>query len=131
MSKIRCFVSYDYRNDESQKVLLTEQSNRFDSPFEICDYSTNEKIPNWEHNVRERIRRSGIVIVLCGRHTDTAPGVTEEVKIAQEEGVDYFFLNAYGDADDTKEPISAKLSDRIHAWTWDNLVKMIHGNRQE
>ncbi|MDR2558224.1 MAG: TIR domain-containing protein [Oscillospiraceae bacterium] len=131
MSKIRCFVSCDYRNDESRKALLAELSRRTDSPFEVCDYSTNENVPNWEQNVRERIRHSGVVIVLCGRHTDTAPGVTEEVKIAQEEGVDYFFLNAYGDADDVKEPISAKLSDRIHAWSWDNLVKMIHGDRQE
>lgn len=32
------------------------------------------------------------MIVLCGRYTDTAKGVTAELSIAQEERIPYFLL---------------------------------------
>ncbi len=69
-----------------------------------------------------------MVIVICGEHTDTASGVSAELKIAQEEKVDYFLLK--GRKDKTcKKPKSAKTSDKIYKWTWDNLKTLIHGGR--
>jgi hypothetical protein len=129
MSKVRCFVSFDYDNDARQKDLLIGQSKHEDSPFEISDYSIKEASSTWQQEAKDRIRQSGVVIVMCGKQTDTATGVSKELAIAQEEGVDYFLLNAYGDDGDVKKPTSAKQSDKIHKWTWDNLKTLIHGGR--
>ena len=129
MSKVRCFISFDYDHDSSQKELLIGQSKNEDSPFEISDYSIKEASSNWEQEARERIRRSSVVIVLCGKHTHTATGVAKELRIAQEIGVNYLLLNAYGTDSNVTKPTSAKQTDKIYNWTWDNLKALIHGGR--
>jgi hypothetical protein len=66
--------------------------------------------------------------VICGEHTDTATGVSAELKIAQEEGVTYFLLQGYADKT-CKKPKAAKDSDKMYKWTWDNLKKLVGGGR--
>jgi hypothetical protein len=68
------------------------------------------------------------VAVICGQHTDTATGVSAEVTIAQEEGVDYFLLAGRA-AGGNKKPTAAKSTDKLYAWTWENLKKLIGGAR--
>ena len=129
MQKKRCFVSFDYDNDLSQYNLLIGQSRLDDSPFEIIDWSIKEAISNnWEQKARQKIRQCDVVIVLCGKHTNTATGVSKELRIAQDENIDYFLLGAYKD-DGNKKPIAAKTNDRIYTWSWDNLKELIHGKR--
>lgn len=68
------------------------------------------------------------MIVMCGEHTDTATGVSAELSIAQEEEKPYFLLK--GRKDKTcKKPKSAKSSDKVYDWTWDNLKILIRGGR--
>jgi len=67
------------------------------------------------------------VIVICGKHTDTATGVNEEIKIAREETTPYFLLAGYSD-DGNKKPTAALASDTMHTWTWDNFKKLIGGD---
>jgi hypothetical protein len=95
----------------------------------IADFSIKEAIPkDWKAKARTRIKGVEVVIVICGQHTDTAVGVSAEVKIAQEENVDYFLL--WGRSGKTcKKPKAAKSSDKIYKWTWDNLKSLIHGVR--
>ena len=69
-----------------------------------------------------------VVIVLCGEHTDRAAGVDAELRIAQEKGKPYFLLAAYSDRM-CKKPISAKVSDKVYRWTWDNLKALLGGAR--
>jgi hypothetical protein len=69
-----------------------------------------------------------VVIVLCGTKTHTSTGVSEELKIAKEKGIEYFLLSAYSDQTCTK-PSSATSSDKIYKWTWENLKMLINGNR--
>ena len=64
--------------------------------------------------------------MMCGEHAHEAEGVAIEVKIAQEEGVDYFLLRGHRDRVCTK-PSTARSDDEIHEWTWDNLRKIIEG----
>ena len=128
MTKTRCFVSFDYDNDVKLKFWLIAQSRLEDSPFEVSDWSIKEASSDWKDKARMRIRNSEVVIVICGKNTNTATGVAIELSIAQEEGKDYFLLAGYSDVI-CKKPTSAKSSDKVHKWTWDNLKNLIHDKR--
>lgn len=127
-NKAKCFISFDYDNDKILKDFLIGQSKLEDSPFDISDYSIKEPSSDWKDKARTRIKKSDLVIVLCGKNTDTAAGVSVELVIAQEEKKDYFLLAGYSDGGN-KKPKSTKSSDKLYKWTWDNLKKLIHGNR--
>lgn len=129
MAKKRTFVSFDYDHDLDLKTLLVGQAKNSDTPFEIADFSIKETISeDWKKKARTRIKGCDVVAVICGEHTDTATGVSAELKIAQEEDVPYFLL--WGRADKTcKKPKAAKSSDKNYKWTWDNLKDLIGGSR--
>lgn len=129
MAKKRVFISFDYDHDLDLKNLLVGQAKNKDSPFEIADFSIKEPISEeWKKKARTRIKGCDVVTVICGEHTDAASGVSAEVKIAQEEDVDYFLL--WGRSSKTcKKPKAAKTSDKIYKWTWDNLKELIGGAR--
>jgi hypothetical protein len=126
--KAKCFISFDYDNDKTLKDFLVGQSKNEDSPFEISDWSIKEPSSDWKDKARTRIRKSDVIIVICGKNTDTAVGVSVELGITKEEKKDYFPLAGYSDGGN-KKPKSASSSDKMYTWTWDNLNKLIHGNR--
>lgn len=129
MAKTRTFISFDYDHDSDLKSLLVGQSRNSDSPFEITDLSIKEAIAeDWKSNARRRIKGCDVVVVICGKYTNTAAGVSAELKIAQEENIPYFLL--WGRSDITcVKPTAAKDSDKIYNWTWDNLKLLIGGAR--
>lgn len=129
MAKKRTFISFDYDNDSDLKTLLVGQARNPDSPFEITDMSIKEAIAkDWKENARRRIRGCDIVVVLCGKYTDTATGVSTELKIAQEEGVPYFLI--WGRSGERcVKPVAAKSTDKIYKWTWDNIKSLMSGAR--
>ncbi|RDJ05079.1 TIR domain-containing protein [Rhizobium grahamii] len=129
MAKTKVFISFDYDHDERLKDFLVGQSKNPDSPFELADWSIKEAIDvRWKDKARSRIRSVDVVAVICGQHTDSATGVSAEVKIAQEEGVPYFLLKGYSDVTCVK-PLAASSTDSIYKWTWDNLKTLIGGGR--
>lgn len=129
MAKSKVFTSFDYDHDEDLRTMLVGQSKNPDSPFEMADWSVKEPMTgDWKAKVKTRIKKVDQVIVMCGEHTDTATGVSAELSIAQEEKIPYFLLK--GRKDKTcKKPKSAKSSDKIYNWTWDNLKILIGGGR--
>lgn len=128
-TKKRVFISFDYDHDEGVKIMLAGQAKLPDSPFDFTDASVKEPLSgDWKEKVRRRMGNIDVVIVLCGESTHTAKGVAAEVEIAQEKSVPYFFLAAYSDKTCTK-PTSAKTSDKLYKWTWDNLKALIGGGR--
>jgi len=128
MAKVPVFISFDFDYDDDLRVLLVGQSRLTDSPFEIADWSVKDVSTNWEDDARKRIRRSDQVAVICGEHTDTATGVSKEVRIARSERVPYFLLK--GRADKTcKKPTAALDGDKMYKWTWDNLKLLVAGGR--
>lgn len=129
MAKKRAFISFDYDHDLDLKNLLVGQSRNGDSPFEITDMSIKETIAkDWKENARRRIKGCDIVVVICGKYTSSASGVSAELKIAQEEKIPYFLL--FGRANDRcVKPLAAKESDKMYRWTWDNLKQLIGGAR--
>ncbi len=54
--------------------------------------------------------------------------MANEVTIAQEEEKPYFLLKGRKDKTCTK-PTTAKQTDKIYDWTWDNLKNLIGGTR--
>ncbi len=129
MAKKRVFISFDYDHDEDLKNALVAQSRLDDSPFDLADWSVKEPLTgDWKEKVRRKIRAVDTVCVMCGKYTDTATGVSAELTITQEEGIPYFLL--WGRPDETcAKPKSAKASDKIYKWTWDNLKALIGGAR--
>ncbi len=128
-TKKRVFISFDYDNDEGAKVMLADQAKLPDSPFDFKDASVKEHLTgDWKDKVKKRMDNVDIVAVLCGEKTNTATGVSAELEIAKAKGKEYFLLAAYSDKACTK-PKSATASDKVYKWTWDNMKKLIGGNR--
>ena len=129
MAKERVFISFDYDHDEGAKIMLAGQAKLPDSPFDFTDASVKEHLPgDWKEKVRRRMDNIDVVIVLCGQYTHQASGVATELTVAQEKSKSYFLLAAYSDKHCTK-PTTAKQSDKVYNWTWDNLKALIGGAR--
>ncbi|MCK1506831.1 TIR domain-containing protein [Bradyrhizobium sp. 18] len=129
MAKTKVFISFDYDHDETLKDFLVGQSKLEDSPFELADWSIKEAISeDWKEKARTRIKSVDTVAVICGKNTDTATGVSAEIKIAQEEKVPYFLLQGYKDGG-CKRPTAANAGDKMYEWTWKNLKALIGGSR--
>lgn len=127
--KKRVFISFDFEHDEDLRNLLVGQSKNPDSPFELADWSVKETMSgDWKSKVKTRIKSCDLVIVLCGEYTDHATGVGAEVSITQEEGIPFFLLWGRSEKECVK-PTTAKTSDKIYKWTWDNLKALIGGAR--
>ena len=129
-SRQNVFVSFDYDNDLQLKEGLIGQSRNDNSPFEVADFSMKEAAPQskWREEARRRISRCSVVIVMCGRHTDQASGVSAEITIARELDKPYFLLRGYRKRKCVK-PKSAKSSDKMYNWTWKNLELLLAGHR--
>ena len=123
------FISFDYDHDDDLRVMLVGQSKNSDTPFSIADWSVKEAMTgDWKEKVKGRIQRTQVMAVICGHNTDSATGVNAEIRIAREVGVPYFLLAGRASGANRK-PTGAESSDKIYAWTWDNLKTLIHGGR--
>ena len=123
----KVFVSFDYDNDAQLKDLLIGQSRNSDSPFEVEDWSVKTASPTWRAEARSRISRSNQVIVLCGKSMRSATGVIVEMELARELGTPYFLLAGYTTG--SSKPVSALSTDKLYTWSWENLKKLIAGQR--
>ena len=121
--KKRVFVSFDFDNDRALKDFIVGQSRLPDSPFEIADWSMKEAAPqrNWKREARRRIKRSNKVVVIAGRKTRKAPGVTQEVKMAREEGISVIQIIGHKNKKCPRVPDAG----RRYRWTWENLKKQL------
>jgi hypothetical protein len=128
VAKVRVFTSFDGEHDNDLRILFLGQAKYSDSPFEIADWSVKVESPKWEADARSRIRRVDQVAVLCGTHTNTATGVSREIRIAREERVRYFLLRGRKEKV-CRKPTAALLSDKMYDWTWPNVKALIAGRR--
>ena len=125
MAMPRVFVSFDFDHDSELRDLFVGQSRNPRTPFTLANWSVKEAMSgDWKGKVRPRIRSVDVVLAICGEHTDTATGVSAEVRIAREEGKPVYFLK--GRKDKTcRLPKSALPEDRILDWTWENLEAIL------
>ena len=129
MAVKRVFISFDYDHDKDLRGNLVAQAQNPESPFSITDWSVQHRIDeSWRREVRDRIRRADLTIVICGEHTHDAPGVAAEITIAREEGKPYFLLKGRRRKTCTKPAMTLR-TDEMHSWTWENLRQLIAGAR--
>ena len=129
MTTKSAFISFDYDHDNDLRGNLVAQAKRPESPFSITDWSVKKPIDeNWRREVRDRIGRTDLTIVICGEHTHDAAGVAAEVTIAREEGKPYFLLKGRRRRTCTK-PRATLRTDEMYEWTWGNLKQLISGAR--
>ena len=128
MDKKRVFISFDYDHDVAIKELLVGHAKNEASAFSISDWSIKEESVTWKAEAAERIKRSDVVIVLCGENTDCARGVGIELELTQQLDRPYFLLAGYSDKT-CRRPITAKATDKMYRWTWTNLKLLLEGNR--
>ena len=123
------FISFDYDHDNDLRGNLVAQAKDPESPFSITDWSVRHRIDeNWRKEVRDRIRRADLTIVICGEHTHDAPGVAAEITITREERKPDFLLKGRRRKTCTK-PAMARRTDEMHSWNGENLRRLIEGAR--
>lgn len=128
MAKTRAFISFDYDHDSILKEFLVGQAKLQDSPFEIADWSVKQaQAVNWQDHAEMRIKRSDVLIVICGQHTDTATGVSVEINLAKKNSIPFFLLKGYSDKT-CKWPKAAS-TEKMYNWTWENLKRLLRGDR--
>ena len=121
------FISFDYDHDNDLRGNLVAQSKDSESPFSITDLSVRGSIDeNWRREVRKRIQKADLMIVICGEHTHDAKGVAAEITIAQEVGKRYILLRGRKKKTCTK-PRNTLECDEMHNWKWEKLQQLIEG----
>ena len=123
------FISFDYDNDKDLRGNLVAQAKKDESPFSITDWSVKKPIDEkWRDEVRDRIRRVDLVVVICGQQTHKASGVAGEVAIAREEKTPYFLLKGRRHKQCSR-PTTAPRKKVMHPWTWPTLKELIANPR--
>ena len=123
------FISFDFDNDSSLRGDLVAQAKRPDSPFSITDWSVRYRIDEaWKKEVRDRIGRADLTIVICGEQTHQAKGVEAEVTMVQQAGKPYCLLKGRSEKTCTR-PKSTPRKKKIHPWTWSTLKELIANPR--
>ena len=124
--KRRVYVAFDY-DDLGVKQNLIAESARPDCPWEFIDNSIRSALTDqWIAEARRLIQGSDCVIVLCGKQTHQAAGVSTEVQITQELGKPYFLISCTREGIPTA-PKHARSSDKVWTYRWPTLLALLNG----
>lgn len=129
MTKSNVFVSFDFKHDQDLRDLFLAQDKDPEAPFRIIGWSVEELLTrDWTTKIRERIKQVDLVIFLCGEYTNSAKGVGVEFGITKEEAKPYVFLQGRMNKA-MRKPRRAADTDKVYAWTLDNLKVLVGGAR--
>ena len=127
MHGVRVFMSFDRDRDRDLHERLIRQCRGTDSPFEVADWSGRDSGSGGsgsDESLRARIAQVDAVVVICGEHTDSAIGVSLELRIAQDEGKPYLLIWGRRELTCTK-PLGAKPDDSMYTWIGSILAFLI------
>jgi len=117
------YVSFDIRHDRPLYERLVDESTN--AGFTV---SSGSEVPFgaeiWDARLRRRIREADQMIVICGEHSDASKCMSDEIRIAREEGTPFFLLWGRRETMCTK-PIGAKGDEGMYNWTPTNLQNQI------
>lgn len=127
MADPRAFVSFDFDHNEAEKNLFTGQAKKDSpTPFTIQDWSSKSSLPQaqWERQVKEKINKSNMVIVLVGKTMASATGVVKEISMAKDQDVRFFGVYV-GGAGKTSNLPNGLVRDRMTSWNWKSVADAI------
>jgi hypothetical protein len=123
MQKTPTFISFA-AEDSRIRDLFVGQGKHSDTPWEITDWSAHEAFDErWKTQMRSRIKRCRVVIMLIGKMTYQAEGAIWEVKCGFEEGIAAFGVWI---SKTERGPVPPCLNpNSIIEWTWAGVGEMI------
>ena len=132
MADPRAFISFDIDHNSEEKMLFIGQSSHSKTPFSHEDWSIKKALlqSEWEKLVEVKIGKTHLMIVLVGRHMNTATGVDLEIAMAKRQNVPFF--GVYVDGANTSNALPTGLArNRTIAWTWDGVAEGINQMMRE
>lgn len=126
MADPRVFISFDFDNDKDQRILFVGQTKNSKTPFDIQDWSSKTSLAQdkWEKEIKEKINKCNMLIVLSGENMATATGVVKEIKMAKEQNIPIF--GVYVNGADSKSVLPEGLQrNRTVSWDWKKISNKI------
>lgn len=126
MADPRAFISFDFDHNEGQRKYFVGQAKNSRTPFNIEDWSSKKELPQkeWEDLIKSKINKCNMLIVLVGKKTYTATGVTKEIAFAKRQDVPVF--GVYVDDANDKTQLPAGLArSRVVPWEWEKIANMV------
>ncbi|MDA7568305.1 hypothetical protein N8742_01230 [Emcibacteraceae bacterium] len=98
MSKKKIFVSFDTENDGAFKNIVVGKSQEKDVKFKVANWSMKPDTKNakWLKDVKYKVTRCDMLLVMVGQNTFRAPGVIKEVEFATNANMKIIQINAKG-----------------------------------
>lgn len=126
MANPRAFISFDFDNNEGQKIYFIGQSINSKTPFNIEDWSSKTHLPQkeWEDIINSKINKCNILIVLVGKSMSTATGVAKEIAFAKAQNVPVFGIYIDGANENSTLPAGLQ-RNRTISWSWDAIANAI------
>lgn len=126
MAKPRAFISFDFDNNSTEKVLFVGQTKNSKTPFSIEDWSSKTSLPQkqWEALIEEKINKCNLLIVLVGKKTSSATGVVKEIAFAKGQDVPVFGVYVDGAGSKTNLPTGLQRNRTID-WDWELISDAI------
>jgi hypothetical protein len=126
MADPRAYISYDYDNNETEKMLFSGQAKNSKTPFAIQDWSQKSLLPQsqWEALAKDKISKCNMLIVLVGKRTAYATGVVKEIAMAKLCNVPVFGVYVGGANTETDLPAGLQ-RNRTISWGWDDIAGAI------
>ncbi|WP_299886941.1 TIR domain-containing protein [uncultured Lacinutrix sp.] len=126
MANPRAFISFDFDNNKSDRLLFVGQAKNSNTPFNIEDWSSKKELPQkeWEELINKKVNKCNMLIVLVGKKTYTATGVIKEINFAKENDVPIFGVYVDGANSKTSLPYGLQ-RNRTISWKWSTISNAI------
>jgi len=126
MANPRVFISFDFDNNSGERMYFSGQAKNSKTPFNIEDWSSKSVLPEkvWEQQLKIKINKCHILVVLVGLKTSSATGVVKEISFAKEQNVPIFGVYV-GGANSTTALPSGLQRNRTISWNWEGIAKAI------
>ena len=126
MADPRAFISFDYDNNRTERTLFVGQIKNSRTPFSAEDWSSKATLPQstWEKQLKDKIGRCHLMIVLVGKSMASATGVRKEITFANAHDVPFFGVYVDGANRNTTLP-TGLARNRTISWDWDNIASAI------
>ena len=126
MADPRAFISFDYDNNLTDKILFVGQIKNSKTLFAAEDWSSKEPLPQptWETQLKGKIGRCHLMIVLVGKSMASATGVRKEISFAYAQDVPFF--GVYVDGAGIASTLPTGLArNRTISWDWKSIASAV------